>query len=121
MLEMSSTTVIARRPGGTECYRVSDHAWARMSARRLSPADVETVLQFGRRVWARGARIFVIGRREVEQYRAAGLDLARYEGLHVVCSRYGAVMTVYRNRDLSGLRRGRRWLDGDASVAGSVQ
>lgn len=57
------------------------------------------------RAWTRGARIYAIGRREVERYRAQGVDLDPFEGVQVVTKLDGAVLTVYRNRDLRGLRR----------------
>ena len=89
---------------------ITHHAWARMSGRSIPPWAVDTVVRFGRVVHSRGAVFHVMGRREVEAERArGGLDLERLEGVHVVCSpRDGAVMTVYRNRDLKGLKNRER-------------
>lgn len=81
------------------------HARIRMTGRRLSEHDVTMVLDFGRRVHGRGAQIYVIGRKEVARYRRDGIDLSAVEGIHVVCSRKGRVLTTYRNRDLSGIRK----------------
>jgi hypothetical protein len=53
----------------------------------------------------RGAVIHVIGRKEIEQYQRHSMDLSHCEGLHVICALDGVVVTTYRNRDLSGLRR----------------
>lgn len=67
------------------------------------------VLCYGRLTHTRGAIIHVIGRKEVERYSRDGLDLSEAEGVHVVCSYEDAILTVYRNRDLRGLRpRSRR-------------
>lgn len=80
------------------------HAWQRMCSRHLSPAAIEAALDYGRIVYVRGAVIHAIGRNEVERYRREGIDLSKHEGVQVVCSSDGAVLTVYRNRDFRGLR-----------------
>lgn len=82
----------------------TNHARQRMTGRRINQTDVENVLHFGREVHTRGASIFVIGRKEVTKYLATGVDLRRQEGLQVVCSPDGAVLTVYRNNDFSSLK-----------------
>jgi hypothetical protein len=88
-------------------YSLSRHATSRMYARRLSLEGVRSVLQFGREVHVRGATTYALGRREVAKWLHRGLDLIRYEGVHVVCVK-GQILTVYRNRALTRLRRGRR-------------
>lgn len=80
------------------------HAWQRMTARGIPSDAVEAALQYGRIVYTRGAAISVIGRKEVEQCHKHGINLSPYEGVQVVCSPDGAVMTTYRNRDFRGLR-----------------
>lgn len=90
-------------------YNLTRHAWERMSGRGLSPAAVRLVLNFGRTFHIRGATIYVVGRKEVERYRSDGHELSSVEGVQVVCTERGAILTVYRNRDLRGLRpRSRR-------------
>lgn len=89
-------------------YRMTDHAWRRMTSRGLSEKAVEAVLTYGRTFYVRGAEIHALGRREVERYRNQSVDLRPFEGLQVVCvPDDGVVMTVYRNHDLSSLRRSR--------------
>jgi len=82
----------------------TDHARQRMTGRRINQSDVENALLFGREVHTRGASIFVIGRKEVTKYLPKGVDLRHQEGLQVVCSPGGAVLTVYRNNDFSALK-----------------
>jgi hypothetical protein len=77
----------------------------------LSSGAVTAALDFGRLVYTRGAAIYVIGRKEVLRARRLGVDLSEYEGVHVVCSADGAVLTVYRNRDFRGLRSRRHRRD----------
>jgi hypothetical protein len=90
-------------------YSLTRHAWERMSARGLSPSVISLVLNYGRAAHIRRATIYVVGRKEVERYRQEGIKLDKVEGVQVVCTDSGAILTVYRNRDLRGLRpRSRR-------------
>ena len=84
------------------------HARLRLTERRLDEAALGIVQLYGRAVRVRGAEIFVIGRREVARHRPLGVDLRPYEGVQVVCSPDGHVLTAYRNHDLSRLRPRRR-------------
>lgn len=83
---------------------VTRHAAERMYSRRLSTSAVNLVLCYGREVHVRGAVVYAIGQNEVSLAKECGIDLREFDGLHVVCSREGAILTVYRNRSLSGLR-----------------
>ena len=89
--------------GGT---RLTQHATVRMTHRSISPEDIESVIEFGRVVYTRGAMIYAIGRKEVEQYLLEDIDLSDCEGVQVVCSMEGTILTVYRNHDFRGLRVG---------------
>lgn len=84
------------------------HALDQMNARRLSAEAVRLVLRYGRSSWTRGACIYAIGRKEVGRWRREGVDLAACEGIHIVTTADGAILTVYRNRDLRGLRTDKR-------------
>ncbi len=88
---------------------ITTHARMRMMARRISETALSTVIKYGRVVYVRGAKIYVIGRKEVTRFLRKGIELADFEGIHVVCSSEGDVLTTYRNRDFRGLRpQGRR-------------
>lgn len=89
-----------------ESTPMTAHAKVRMRQRSVPPDAVEAALTFGREVHTRGATIYAIGRREVREAAAVGEDLGAFEGVQVVCARDGAVITVYRNADFSGLRPG---------------
>lgn len=89
-------------------YVFTRHAARRMGARRLHPSAIVAALHYGRVVFARGAEIHAIGRKEVLALAREGIDLAPYEGVQVVCSTKGAILTAYRNHDFRGLRRERR-------------
>ena len=83
---------------------LTEHARMRLDARRIPATAVEMALLFGRERRLKGATYFAIGRREVEQFTGAGVDLNRYEGIHLVCAEDDVVLTAYRNRDSRGLR-----------------
>lgn len=83
---------------------LTKHAQARMHQRRLSDEAVSVVMIYGRLSRVRGAEIYAVGRKEVEHYRSEGVDLRSFQGVQVVCSTGGAILTAYRNNDFTGLR-----------------
>lgn len=87
---------------------LTEHARQRMSARRLPEAAVKAALDHGRVEHVRGAAIHAIGRKEISRCRRQGIDLSPFDGVQVVCSPDGVVLTAYRNRDFRGLRPQRR-------------
>ncbi len=95
---------MSHRGGDSRSYRFTKHADLRANARRLSRQAVFAALEFGRRVYTRGAMICAIGRREVSRFALLGIDLSEFEGIQVVCAADGTLITVYRNRDFSRLR-----------------
>jgi len=101
--QMNNPATIDQVAHGTEAY-LTQHAWERMTSRGLSLDAVHAVMDYGRLVYTRGAAICAIGRKEVKHFARQGIDLTQYEGVQVVCSQDGAVMTTYRNRDFRGLR-----------------
>lgn len=83
---------------------MTQHARSRMQSRAIDRETIELVLMYGRVVHTRGADIHVVGRREIRRLRAQHIILDQCEGVHVICSAAGKVITVYRNHDFSGLR-----------------
>ena len=84
------------------------HARTRMSQRAIRPDIIRLAMLFGREVHAANAVFVAVGRREVCAARIDGIDIDDLEGITVVCSRSGCVMTVYRDRTLRALGRARR-------------
>jgi hypothetical protein len=78
--------------------RATRHAGERMARRGIRARDIAWALHFGRRIHVRGADVFVIGRKEVALAREDGIDLSHHEGLQVLCSPEGDVITLYKNR-----------------------
>lgn len=85
---------------------LSNHACSRMGSRRISSDDVATVMTYGRTYHVRGAVVYALGKREAQWCRKDGVKPDRIEGLQVICSADdNTVITVYRNNDLSSLKR----------------
>lgn len=99
---MLTTSKVTRN----DSTKLTRHATARMTHRGIPAEVIETVIDYGRAVYTRGAVIHAIGRKEVERYRQEDIDLSDCEGVQVVCSTDGAVLTVYRNHRFRGLRTG---------------
>ena len=93
-----------QRSGQEPKARLTMHASQRMTARGITETAVRAVLDHGRIVHVRGAAVHALGRKEVRCFRRRGIDLAPYEGIHIVCTPDGTILTVYRNQDFRGLR-----------------
>ena len=83
---------------------LSQHAEERMDARSIGAEAIEGVIRCGRVVYANKARIYFVGRREVRRCAKQGIDISAWEGIHVVTSFDGVVITTYRNHSLRHLR-----------------
>ncbi len=90
-----------------EGFTLTDHALCRMHARRITYEAVAAAIEYGEAVEIRGATIFVLGRKDVRRVDCPYVNLRRFEGVQVVCSRAN-VLTVYRNQKFTGLRRSNR-------------
>ncbi len=80
------------------------HAQRRMAQRALSRSVVEQAMIYGREVIGNDTVLYVVGRNEVLEWRREGFRLEHLEGVHVICSRCGVVITAYRDRGLAGFR-----------------
>ncbi len=83
---------------------LTNHAAIRMQQRGISRAALQAVLDFGRRIHAKGLTFYVVGRKEVALYADRGVNLANFEGLQVLVAADGAVVTTYRSRDLHAIK-----------------
>lgn len=83
---------------------LTNHAAIRMQQRGISTTALQIVLDFGRRIHAKGLTFYVLGHKEVNLYADRGVNLSNLEGLHVLVAADGAVVTTYRSRDLHGIK-----------------
>lgn len=86
-------------------YSLSTHAKMRMQQRGIGRNQLEHVLRYGRAVRAHGgASFYVLGRKETQRDGAHDADLLDAEGVHLILSAEGVVITVYRSHALRKLR-----------------
>jgi len=91
-----------RKHGGG--FILSEHAANRMCERNVNRGAVKSALKYGRVEYIRGAKVYAIGRKEVEYYHERNIDLVKFEGVQVIVSPDREIITVYRNNDFRGLR-----------------
>lgn len=79
-----------------------------MWSRGFSDCAIEAAVHYGRVVRVRSAKIYALGRKEVAHCKRQGVDVSAFEGIQVVCTPHGTVLTVYRNHDFRGMRPKRK-------------
>ena len=95
---------ITSLPSPLSPLSLTNHAAIRMQQRGISKAALQAVLDFGRRIHAKGLTFYVVGRKEVALYADRGVNLTNFEGLQVLVAADGAVVTTYRSRDLHAIK-----------------
>lgn len=95
---------ITSLPSLSRPISLTNHAAIRMQQRGISSAALLAVLDYGRRIHAKGLTYYVVGHKEVDLYAEQGVNLANFEGLQVLVSEDGAVVTTYRSRDLHAIK-----------------
>lgn len=86
----------------TDVVSLTRHARKRGARRNVAPDAVEYVLEHGRMIQRTGVLFFFLGRRDIPSCDRCASWSSRLEGVIVIISREGAVITVYRDR--RGLR-----------------
>lgn len=90
-----------------EAVAFSRHAVARCRTRGIPAAGIAAALDYGDCDSEGDADVFTLGWRQVDfARRKHGVDLRRWQDITVVCDRHGFVITAYRKRANTGLRRG---------------
>jgi hypothetical protein len=92
----------------TYSHQLTHHASLRSQQRCISRPTIDLVTRYGREIHTRGATFMVIGRKEVDKYKGLGIDLSKAQGVHVLLSTEGQVITTYRNQDLWKIRPRKR-------------
>lgn len=87
-----------------ENIHITKHAEVRMNKRGITRQMLELVLMFGRKIYARGVVFYVIGKKEIQRFHKKEAGLKNMEGIQVLTSVDGVVITTYRNRDLRAIR-----------------
>lgn len=93
-----------------EVFAIQDvysyHAQARMGLRGITEEAIDLVLKFGREIRAKGAIFYVLGKREIQKFQTINPTIQALEGVQVVTSvQDGTIITVYRNKNLSQIKK----------------
>lgn len=83
---------------------ITDHAMLRMGQRGIKLEVLELILRFGREIRSKGAVFYVLGKKEVQKYCQYVPQLKEMEGMQVLTSNEGVVITAYRNKNLRKVR-----------------
>lgn len=81
------------------------HAKKRMNQRGFNDNQISRVIKYGRIIFSKGVVWYVIGRKEVDFYKKEGVDLRDIEGVQLLTTADNVILTVYRNRDLSKIKK----------------
>ena len=93
----------------SDYLELSEHAAQRMCQRGLHEWQIELVLKYGREIHSRRAVFHVVGRKEIQKYGSKVPELKKLDGIQVVTGGDNlAILTVYRNHDLRGIRPNKR-------------
>ncbi len=82
----------------------SQHAQIREGQRGISQKQVVLAYQYGRVIHSRRAVYHVIGNKEIEKYGSIEPELKVMNGVQLVMSSNGTVLTAFRNKDLRRVR-----------------
>lgn len=82
----------------------SVHAHQRAKQRGVTANKVAHLMRFGRKQHQNGAIYYSVGRKEIQRYSCYCPDLIEMNGLHLVMSLTGEIITVFRNKNFKGIR-----------------
>jgi len=82
----------------------SQHAQIREGQRGISQKQVLLAYQFGRVIHSRRAVYHVIGNKEIEKYGSIEPELKAMNGVQLVMSSNGTVLTAFRNKNIRKVR-----------------
>ena len=82
----------------------SRHAQIREGQRGISKKQVMLAYQYGRVIHSRRAVYHVIGNKEIKKYGGIVPELKNMNGVQLVVSANGTVLTAFKNKDLRKVR-----------------
>jgi len=82
----------------------SAHAALRESQRGITSKQLTLAYRYGRIAESRRANFYVIGKKEILQHAKKEPALIEMEGLQLIVSNDGVILTAYKNKDLRKIR-----------------
>lgn len=83
---------------------LTNHAVRRSSQRGIKTKHIANLLKFGRKNYQNGAIYYSIGNNEIERYKNICPALKEMNGMHLVSSLTGNIVTIFRNRNFSCIK-----------------
>lgn len=80
---------------------LSIHAYKRSKQRGIKQKTVAHIIRFGRKKYQNGAIYYSVGRKEIKKYIHLCPTLKEMNGMHLVMSPTGTILTLFRNKDFS--------------------
>ena len=77
----------------------SVHAYKRREQRGIQRKKIAHLLRFGRKTYQNGSIYYSIGRKEIRKYQHICQDLKQMNGLHLVMSPNGIIITIFKNKN----------------------
>lgn len=94
---------MAAKTFNTKQIFFTDHSRVSLNKRRINEDMVEKALQFGRHIYANGAHICFVGRKEVQKAKTKGIDIQELESLNLIlqeCDGKIVLITGFKNSSL---------------------
>lgn len=90
-------------------FELTEHAQVQMSRRGISESHVSMVIGFGRKIYNKGAKKYIVGKKEVQNASKQGVDIQQILDIHVICcTDQNTVITVFRNKNFKKNLKKRR-------------
>lgn len=89
-------------------FNYSWHAAQRSTQRGIDKDMVAHAFRYGYRFHHHGAIYYRIGRKEIKRYSAICPDLKKMNGIHVVTSLNGKILTLFRNKTFKRIGTNKR-------------
>lgn len=81
--------------------KFTHHAEIRKDQRAISTSKIEMVIHYGTHFYKNGAKVYFVGKKEVEAAKRKGIDLREVENIHVITNpKTGEIITVFKNKSL---------------------
>jgi polynucleotide 5'-kinase involved in rRNA processing len=83
---------------------LTKHAHLRMAQRNISPSDIEYVLEYGERIHATGAVVYILRKRDIPEDDRNKSEITRLEGTVILIGPKkdgkSEIITTYRNKSV---------------------
>ena len=77
--------------------QMTDHAQVRCAQRQIDPETFAFIKKYGRKIWRTGVAFYFLGKRDIPQKLRGDDRFAKLEGVILLVSADGTLITTYRN------------------------